>query len=129
MSTDDRSRPHPKERLSDALHHIDLVGAAAQLRAEPHAGIHGHRQVAIVRHGPLSIVLFAFERDGRMKEHQTDGEVTIHVLSGAIEVTVGTGPVVIRRGELLALQSGQPHAVRALEVSDMLLTVCRNVGA
>jgi quercetin dioxygenase-like cupin family protein len=129
MTPDDRSRTHPHERLSGAMHHVNLVDALAGLRAEAHPGTHGHRQLAIVRHGALSIVLFAFESDGRIKEHQTNGEVTIQVLSGAIEVTIGTGPVVIRAGEILALEPGQPHAVRALETSDMLLTVCRHVGA
>jgi quercetin dioxygenase-like cupin family protein len=128
MTTDDRLRTHPHERLSAALQHIDLIGAAAQLRAEPHLATHGHRQAAIVRHGPLSMILFAFESGGLLKEHRTDGEVVIQVLTGEIEVVVGAVATVMRRGELLAVAAAEPHSVRAIEASDMLLTVCRRAA-
>lgn len=128
MSADDRLRVHPKERLSGGVQHVDLADAATRLRAEPHAATNGHRQVAIVRHGPFSILLFVFERGGVLKEHRTDGEVTIQVLAGELEVMVGTGAAVIGRGELLSLPPGQSHSVRAMDASEMLLTICHRAS-
>ena len=107
------------------VHHVDLVAAAAQLRSEAHASVSGHRQLALVRHGPLSMILFAFEKDGRLKEHQTDGEVVIQVLRGQLSVEVAGESRVLRSGSLVALAPGQRHAVHALEESDMLLTIAR----
>ncbi|MEX2181612.1 MAG: cupin domain-containing protein [Gemmatimonadaceae bacterium] len=125
MSTDDRLRTHPKERLAAPMQRIALAEAAAQLRAEPHAPVAGHRQVALVRRGPVGLILFVFEKDGHLKEHRTEGEVTIHVLSGRLSVTVGDEEMQLGPGELVSLAPGQAHSVRALEVSEMLLSVCQ----
>lgn len=124
MPTEDRLRPHPKDRLASPVQRISFVDAAATLRAEPHAAVSGHRQVALVRHGPVTVILFVFERDGALKEHQTEGEVTIQVLAGRLAVSVGEERLDLGPGELVSLAPGQRHAVRALEPSEMLLTVC-----
>lgn len=129
MTADDRLRVHPHERLAGAVKHVDLAEAAARLRAEPHPAKDGHRQVVLARHGPLAILLFVFDRDGRLKEHRADGEVTIHALSGELEVTVGADPVIVRGGQFLALASGESHSVRAVQASEMLLTVCHRSRA
>lgn len=125
MIPDERLRPPSHERLAAPVQQFDLAAKAAQLRSEAHASVAGHRQVALVRRGPLTVVLFAFEADGLLKEHSTDGEVTIHVLEGRLAVTVEGELFPLGRGELLALAPKQAHAVRATEASEMLLTVCR----
>jgi len=128
MTLDDRLRPPARERLASPVQHVHLGETASMLRAEPHAAVAGHRQMALVRHGPLSLILFAFEEDGFIKEHRTEGEVTIQVLRGRIAITVDGDEFILGGGELLSLAPGQPHAVRALEVSDMLLSICRDPG-
>ncbi len=126
MTQTDRLRPHPKDRLADPIQRISLADAARQLRAEPHAAVAGHRQVALVRHGPVSLILFVFEQGGVLKEHRTDGEVTIHVLAGQLGVTVAGNEVTLGAGEILSLAPGQVHSVHAAEASEMLLTICRS---
>jgi quercetin dioxygenase-like cupin family protein len=103
---------------------VHFAEAAARLRAEPHAGVEGHRQVVLVRHGPLSLILFVFEADGILKEHQAAGEVLIEVLAGRVAVTLAHEVVQLGAGELISLAPGQVHSVRAVEASEMLLTVC-----
>lgn len=125
MPADDRLRTHPTDRLATDVQRVDLADAAVALRAEAHASVSGHRQLAVVRHGPLSMILFAFEKGGYLKEHQADGEVIIHVLRGLLSVTVAAEEVALTAGQLLALAPGQRHAVRALEESDMLLCIAR----
>jgi quercetin dioxygenase-like cupin family protein len=123
--SDDRLRTHPKERLAPPVQLIGLTEAIERLRAEAHASVAGHRQLALVRRGPFSLILFAFEADGFLKEHKADGDVIIQVLAGRLEVTVAGDVVSIKRGELMSLAPGQAHAVHALEVSDMLLSLCK----
>ena len=125
MTPDERLRPHSHERLAVAVQRFDFAAATAQLRAEAHASVAGHRQIALVRRGPLSVILFAFEAEGFLKEHSADGEVTIHVLGGRLAVTVDGESMELGRGELVALAPRQRHAVRATEASEMLLTICR----
>jgi quercetin dioxygenase-like cupin family protein len=129
MGSDDRLREHPAERLAGPFQKVVLADALAQLRDEPHAATAGHRQVALVRRGPVALILFWFQTDGFLKEHRTDGEVTIHVLAGQLEVTVDGEAVPLATGELLSLAPGLPHAVRAVAPSQMLLTICREVAA
>lgn len=124
MSTDERLRAHPRERLAAPVQRIDLQQAAALLRAEPHAPSAGHRQVALVRRGAFSLILFLFEPGAVLKEHRTDGEVTIHVLSGRLDVTAAGHSTELGAGGIVAIAPGEVHDVRALEASEMLLTVC-----
>ena len=120
-----RLRTHPKDRLGEAVRKIDLIEAAAALRAEQHAPVAGHRQIVLVRRGPVSLILFAFEPDGLLREHRADGEVVIQTLTGRLEVTAGGDVIPLAAGQALSLAPGQAHSVRAAEASDMLLTVCR----
>ena len=121
----ERLRPHPEDRLASPVQVVDLAAAAAELRAEPHAPVAGHRQIAVVRHGPVTIIQFVFDEGGLLKQHRTDGVVTIHVLEGRLQVIVDDDAREISRDELLALAPGVMHSVLALTPSDMLLTVHR----
>lgn len=125
MTTDDRLRTHPTERLEAAVQRVDLTDAATKLRAEAHASVSGHRQLAVVRHGPFSMILFAFDKEGFLKEHEAPGEVIIHVLRGRLSVAIAADDVVLAAGQLIALAPGQRHAVRAIEECDMLLCIAR----
>lgn len=125
MANQDRLRAHPKDRLAASVQRVDVVDAAAKLRAEDHPSVSGHRQIALVRHGRVSLILFVFARDGFLKEHEASGEVIIQVLTGQVSVTVGMDTYTLGAGTLLSLAPGLRHSVRALEESDMLLTLSR----
>ena len=88
MTDTDRLRQHPKDRLASPVQIIGLAGETARLRAESHGSVAGHRQIAIVRHGPVTMILFAFKANGVLKEH-AEGVVTIQVLAGRFQVVVG----------------------------------------
>lgn len=103
---------------------MDLTAVAASLRAESHDSVSGHRQIALVRRGPVSLILFLFEQEGVLKEHRTEGQVTIQVLSGRLEITVNGKNTTLGARELLSLAPGEPHSVRAIEPSEMLLSIC-----
>jgi len=121
----ERLRPHPEDRLASPVQVVDLAAAAAELRAEPHAPVAGHRQIAVVRHGPVTIIQFVFDEGGLMKEHSAEGVVTIQVLSGMLQVVVEDEARDVGPDELMALAPGVMHSVLALAPSDMLLTVHR----
>ena len=84
----------------------------------------GHSAKSLAKHRDMTIVLIAMKRDTRMKEHQTDGAVSIHVLAGRIAVHVGTKTIDAPIGSLLALDRGLPHDVEALDDSTFVLSVC-----
>lgn len=128
MKETDRLRQHPEDRLAAPVSVLDLAERAAQLKAEPHASVSGHRQIALFRRGPVTLVLYVFEPGGLLKEHRAEGVVTIHVLAGQIEVTVTGTNHLLHAGHLLALAPGVPHTVSAPVLSEMLLTVHKTGG-
>ena len=121
----ERLRQHPEDRLAAPVQVVDLAAAASELRAEPHASVSGHRQIAVVRHGPVTIIQFVFEEGGLVREHRAEGVVTIHVLNGRLKVIVDDEAREVGRDEIMALTPGVLHSVLALAPSDMLLTVHR----
>lgn len=123
MSPTDRLRVHPEDRLASPVQAMDLAATAQKLRSEAHAAVEGHRQIAVFRHGPVTVLLFVFDQEGFLKEHRTEGVVNIQVLSGRLQVVADEEVRELGAGGLLALAPGIPHTVRALAPSEMLLTV------
>jgi len=123
MTNVNRLRPHPHERLSSPAQQVDLAEAANLLRSEQHAAVSGHRQVTVLRDGPVTVVLFVFEAGGTVRQHQAPGVVTIHVLAGRLDVALPDATHGVMGGQILSLAPGVPHSIRAIDASEMLLTV------
>ena len=124
MSTsEDRRRPRPSDRFAGAEHALDLPAALRALRAESGVSANGHRQITLLHHGPVRLVLFAFAAGGRLPEHQAPGWITIHVLRGSLRVRTPDARHELAEGQVLALAPGVPHDVDAEDEADMLLGV------
>jgi quercetin dioxygenase-like cupin family protein len=124
MSTsNDRRRPHPSDRLGGAERALDVHAALRALRAEVAPGAKGHRQITLLHHGPVRLVLFAFDAGGRMPEHRAPGWVTIQLLRGSLHVQTPDARHLLTDGQILALAPDMPHDVHATEEADMLLGV------
>jgi quercetin dioxygenase-like cupin family protein len=122
MSDTTRLRPHPQERFAPVSKVFDLSEAVALLRAEPHEAVEGHRQYALYRHGPVTLLLFIFQ-PGASLAYETPGLVTIQVLKGALEVAVGDDTHPLATGQLLTIDPGIPHTLRAAGTAEVLLSV------
>lgn len=118
-----RRRVRPADRLAGPDQVLDVLDALRGLRAEGPAGAQGHRQIALLHHGPLRLVLFAFEAGGRLPAHQARGWVTLHVLRGSIYVHTPTTLHALGAGQLLSLAPGVLHDVDAVTEADLLLGV------
>jgi quercetin dioxygenase-like cupin family protein len=120
---DDRLRKHPKDRFSAHVRHLSLAEEFDDLLDEPRGEIDNHRQISLVKRHGLSLILFYFERGGTLPEHDTDGEVSIHVLDGELKVGTPDGYERVASGELLILAPDVEHDVEAVEATEMLLTI------
>jgi quercetin dioxygenase-like cupin family protein len=76
-----------------------------------------------MREGPTSLLLFAFDRSGELKEHATDGLVCIHVLRGRVHVSTDGRQHELGPSELMFLRPNAPHGLVALEESDVLVSI------
>jgi quercetin dioxygenase-like cupin family protein len=124
MSDQTRLREHPSERFAPPEHLLDLHHEIDELRREPHKAIDGHRQKALYKFGGKTIVVFAFEANGCLKDHVVpDGSVVIQILEGVFTVKTPTAEHQMNRGHLLLLAPGIIHSVTASQTGSMLLTV------
>ena len=124
--TEDRLRPHPSDRFAGVEHLLDLPAALRSLRAEAFPSANGHRQIALMRQGPVRLVLFAFEAGGRIPQHSAPGWVTIHALRGELKVRTPEAIHALGEGTLLSLAPDLLHDVEATEEADMLLGIYPN---
>lgn len=118
-----RLREHPRDRFSDKERLIDLDEALRQLRNEPHEPVDGHRQITIAHREGFSLILFDFEKGATIPEHQVQGEVTIQVLDGKLQIATSKNEHKVGSGEVLILKPEVTHDVRAIEDTSMFMTV------
>lgn len=119
----ERLRAAPLERFAGASHVFDLGAVLNELRAEPHSGQDGHRQMTIFSRRPVTQVLFDFESGSELANHSAHGLVTIHVLAGLLMVQADGHDHELSADHILILNPEVRHDVRAIEASTMLLTV------
>jgi outer membrane lipoprotein-sorting protein/uncharacterized cupin superfamily protein len=116
-----RTRVHPRERFagSEKLFKLDHEFAALPNESTLHGG---HMQKALYRHKTVTTAIFAFEPGGWIDEHQTDGELTIHVLSGKLFVRTDQNEYTLGPNDLLLLDPGVKHDLKAMEETKLLMT-------
>jgi quercetin dioxygenase-like cupin family protein len=119
----ERTRQAPAERFAGAEHLFDLAAEAARLRAEPRPGKDGHRQIVLFRQEPVSLVLFDLEPGGSLADHEAEGLVTIHVLSGRVEVRTPETRHEVTAGSVLVLRPGIKHDLVAAVAAEVLVTI------
>ncbi len=70
-----------------------------------------------------NVTLFAFDKDEFLSEHTTPHEALLWVLEGEMQVTIGSEEHQLSRGSAVILPPNEPHAVRALTRSKMVLVM------
>jgi quercetin dioxygenase-like cupin family protein len=116
-----RTRVHPRERFAGHEKLFKLSDEFATLPKE--SSVHqGHMQKALYRHKAVTTAIFAFEAGGAINEHQTEGELTIHVLTGKLFVRTAENEYTLGPNELLLLDPGVTHDIKAVEATKLLMT-------
>lgn len=114
-------RPHTPPR-ADPFMEFDLSADIHRLHAETTWST-GRNARTLVKYDDLRVVLMALAAEARMPDHKADGRLSIHVLSGHIQLRASGRTFNLRSGGLLALDRGVSHDVYAVEESAVLLTI------
>ena len=77
----------------------------------------------LIKYDDFRVVLTALQANARIPPPKTEGRISVHVLSGHIQLKASGRTFSLRPGGLLALDQGVPHDVEALEESAFLLTI------
>jgi len=79
---------------------------------------------ALFKAGQLELARIVLRAGESMREHQAPGEITLQCLEGLLELSTPTGTQQLQPGQLIHLLKREPHALKALEDSSALLTMC-----
>jgi quercetin dioxygenase-like cupin family protein len=102
--------PHAKPGEVVDVRPLGSALASAQTKALVHA-----EQLEVIR-----LVVLAGKE---IKEHKTKGELVVHCLEGRVAFTALGKTQNLEAGKLLYLPTGEPHSVKGIENSSLLLTV------
>jgi len=114
-------RPHTPS-MADPFMEFDLPAEIHRLHDEA-AWNTGQNARTLIKYDDFRVVLIALAAEARMEEHKAEGRISIHVLSGHIQLRASGRTFNLRSGGLLALDRGVSHDVHALEESALLLTI------
>lgn len=79
--------------------------------------------VALAKTPHMELIRLVLPKERPMPTHKVDGEVTLQCLEGQIEVDAHGRTVALAPGEMLFLDGGVPHSVRAVEDAVALMTI------
>lgn len=68
-------------------------------------------------------IRIAFQKDQVMKEHRTPFPIVVEIFEGAIDFGVNGEIHSLKKGDLICLESGVPHDLRAREISTVRLSL------
>jgi quercetin dioxygenase-like cupin family protein len=97
-------------------------------RFQPGAGASGRRAETLVKTDRLRLVLVTMRAGATLEEHTAPGPITIQSLRGRFAVTVEGTAYELSDGELIAVEAGVRHAVRAIVDGAFLLTISWHVS-
>jgi quercetin dioxygenase-like cupin family protein len=114
-------RPHTPS-MAERIMEFDLPAEIHRLQAETTWST-GHNARTLIKYDDFRVVLTALQAKVRIPEHKADGRISVHVLTGHIQLRASGRTFSLRPGGLLAIDQGVPHGVEALEESAFLLTI------
>ena len=73
-----------------------------------------------------NVTLFAFDKGQGLSEHTAPFDALVYVIDGAGEILISGNPTVVKKGEILMMPAGKPHALKAIERFKMVLTMIKS---
>ena len=77
----------------------------------------------LIKTDRLEVIRLVLPAGKAIAEHRAPGEITVQCLEGAIGFRAHGRSQVLRAGQLVYLDSGEPHSVEAVEDASFLLTI------
>ena len=72
-----------------------------------------------------TITLFAFDQGQELSEHTAPFSAMVNILDGEAQIIVSGNPFTVKRGEMIIMPGGQPHALKAVKQFKMMLTMIK----
>jgi quercetin dioxygenase-like cupin family protein len=118
-------KARPERPAAGALLHFRLAEQIDRLERETTWQTSKHNAITLTKEPALRVVLVVLGAARKIHEHQASGPFTLQVVSGRLRFSAAGETLDLASGEVVALESAQPHGVEALEDSAFLLTLTR----
>jgi quercetin dioxygenase-like cupin family protein len=116
--------PNKTAKLLDVYSFFDL-------QTQIHALEGRDEQIAsktLLKTDDLRIVLTVLRNGAKLGEHHADARLSIHILRGAVNFSVGENLWELRANTLIPLEPSVAHTIEALESSALLMTMAWPTG-
>ncbi|HOL35264.1 MAG TPA: cupin domain-containing protein [bacterium] len=80
----------------------------------------------IIKKETGTITLFAFDKGQSLSEHIAPFDALVYVVDGSVEITISGLAYVLKKGQMIIMPAGEPHALKAIEKFKMLLVMIRS---
>ncbi len=70
-------------------------------------------------------IRIVFKQNQIMKEHQTPFPIVVHLIEGSIDFGVNSNTIQLSEGDILSLEGGVPHDLKAQSDSIVRLTLSK----
>jgi|SRR6185312_9276514 len=104
-----------------AMHHAS-PGEVIDLRPLGF-GLKDARTTAIVKSELFEAVRLVVHAGAEIRTHKVDGPITLHCLEGRVLLSCPASLLEFSAGKWVYLEGSEPHAVRGIEDSSLLLTI------
>lgn len=81
------------------------------------------RTVALFKSNDLEVMRLVMPAGKTMPSHWVKGEITIHCLEGEVDLMAGGLTQRMKAGQLVWLEGGVDHALKAVQNSSLLVTI------
>lgn len=73
-----------------------------------------------------TVTLFAFDQGQGLSEHTAPFDALVHLIDGEAEITISGKPLRLKKGEMVIMPAGDPHALKAVKKFKMILIMIRS---
>jgi len=81
------------------------------------------KTTTLVKTGDLELIRLVLPAGKEIPTHRAKGTITVQCLEGRVAFTAGGTTQELGPGQLLYLDAGEPHAVKGIENSSVLVTL------
>lgn len=82
------------------------------------------RTTALLKAAQLEVVRLVLPAGKALREHRAPSEITVQCLEGRVEFRTPDAVHVLESGDFIHLTREEPHSLRALDDTSLLVTIC-----
>ena len=102
---------------------IPHLKSGEQLELVLGKGLSGAKTTTLLKTDTIEVIRLVLPAGKEIPEHKAPGEITVQCLEGKVLFTAHGEQRELVAGKFLYLATGEPHALKALENSSLLVTV------